>query len=137
MDVDTRSESFLARIVSTVSSSLELDEVLRAIVRLLSEGTGVHACFVYLLDEPEEALVLRAASDPFAHLAGRIRLERGESLAWWAAEHREPGPTNGVTSPARHRRERHDGTSSPSRVLFRQAAPRAQCGAEVNRQALP
>ena len=90
MDVGTRSESFLARIVSTVASSLELDDVLRAVVRLLSEASAVHACFVYLVDESEEALVLRAASDPFGHLAGRIRLERGESLAWWAAEHREP-----------------------------------------------
>jgi GAF domain-containing protein len=90
MDVGTRSESFLARIVSTVASSLDLDEVLRAVVRLLSEGTDVHACFVYLVDESEDALVLRAASDPFGHLAGRIRLERGEGLAWWAAEHREP-----------------------------------------------
>ena len=90
MDVGTRTESFLARIVSTVASSLELDDVLRAVVRLLSEASAVHACFVYLVDESEEALVLRAASDPFGHLAGRIRLERGESLAWWAAEHREP-----------------------------------------------
>jgi GAF domain-containing protein len=81
MDVGTRTESFLARIVSTVASSLELDEVLRAVVRLLSEASAVHACFVYLVDESENALVLRAASDPFGHLAGRIRLERGESLA--------------------------------------------------------
>jgi GAF domain-containing protein len=28
--------------------------------------------------------VLRAASAPYAHLAGRIELKRGEGLAWWA-----------------------------------------------------
>lgn len=90
MDIRARSESFLGRIISTVASSLDLDEVLRAVVRLLTEGSAVHACFIYLLDEDEGALVLRAASDPFAAHIGRIRLERGEGLAWWAIEHREP-----------------------------------------------
>jgi GAF domain-containing protein len=80
----------LYRIISTVGSSLELEEVLGAVVRLLSDASGVHACFVYLLDGRGDALVLRAASEPYAHLLGQIRLERGEGLAWWAAERREP-----------------------------------------------
>ena len=37
-----------------------------------------------------ERLVLQAASEPYAHLVGEIALERGEGLAWWAAEHKEP-----------------------------------------------
>src|SRR5262249_62239703 len=90
MDVKARSESFLARIVSTVASSLELDEVLRSVVQLLSEASAVHACFVYLVDDTEDALILRAASDPFGHLTGKIRLDRGEGLAWWAIEQRTP-----------------------------------------------
>lgn len=90
MDVRTRSESFLGQIISTVASSLELDEVLRSVVRLLTEGSAVHACFVYLIDEAGDGLVLRAASEPFAAHVGAIRLERGEGLAWWALEHREP-----------------------------------------------
>ncbi len=28
--------------------------------------------------------MLRAASEPYAHLVGRIELKRGEGLAWWA-----------------------------------------------------
>jgi GAF domain-containing protein len=56
-------------------------------VRLLSDASAVHACFVYLLEHDQ--LVLRAASDPYAALAGRIVLERGEGLAWWALERRE------------------------------------------------
>ncbi len=90
MEVGARSESFLARIVSTVASSLDLDDVLRSVVQLLTEASAVHACFVYLLDDDEEALVLRCASDPFGRLAGEIRLDRAEGLAWWALEHREP-----------------------------------------------
>src|SRR3954447_16737466 len=90
MDVKGRSKSFLARIVSTVSSSLELDDVLESVVRLLTEASAVHACFVYLVDDAEDALILRAASDPFGHLTGEIRLDRGEGLAWWAIEQRKP-----------------------------------------------
>ena len=58
-------------------------------MRLLTDATSVHACFVYLIED-EERLVLEAASEPYSHLVGRIALERGEGLAWWAAEHREP-----------------------------------------------
>jgi GAF domain-containing protein len=80
----------LHEIVSTVASSLELDEVLRAVVRLLSDASAVHACFVYLVSDGGERLVLESASAPYEHLVGRIVLERGEGLAWWAAERREP-----------------------------------------------
>ena len=83
------SEKFLQEIVSTVASSLELAEVLPAVVRLMTDASGVHACFVYLLED-DSRLVLRAASSPYERQAGRVVLERGESLAWWAVEHGEP-----------------------------------------------
>ncbi len=80
----------LQQIVSTVASSLELDQVLQAVVRLLSDASAVHACFVYLVSDDGERLVLQAASAPYEEFVGRIVLERGEGLAWWAAERREP-----------------------------------------------
>ena len=80
----------LHRIISTVGSSLDLEEVLGAVVRLLSDASGVHACFVYLLEDRGESLVLRAASEPYAQLVGAIKLDRGEGLAWWAAQRKEP-----------------------------------------------
>jgi hypothetical protein len=64
--------------------------VLEAVVALLSEASAVHACFVYLVEDGGERLVLRAASEPYEHLVGEIALERGEGLAWWALAHREP-----------------------------------------------
>jgi GAF domain-containing protein len=84
---DTR---VLREIVSTVASTLDLEEVLAAVVRLLSEGGGVHACFVYLLDEDGDSLVLRAAPGPYERHEGRVVLEQGEGLAWWALERGEP-----------------------------------------------
>ena len=73
-------EKFLHEIVSTVSSSLELTEVLRAVVRLMSEASGVHACFAYLVEDDGSRLVLRAASPPYERQAGKVVMERGEGL---------------------------------------------------------
>ncbi len=86
----TRESGFLREIISTVASSLELEEVLRAVVRLLSDASAVHACFVYLVDETGDRLVLAAASAPYDGFVGTIALERGEGLAWWTAERKEP-----------------------------------------------
>jgi GAF domain-containing protein len=83
-------EKTLHQIVSTVASSLELTEVLRAVVKLMSDASGVHACFAYLVDDDGERLVLRAASPPYERQAGKVVIERGEGLAWWAAERGEP-----------------------------------------------
>src|SRR5918996_3302353 len=83
-------ERILHQIVSTVASSLELSEVLKAVVRLMSEASGVHACFAYLVSDDGERLELRAASAPYERQAGKVALERGEGLAWWAAERGEP-----------------------------------------------
>jgi GAF domain-containing protein len=89
MRSEADSGTVLARIISTVGSTLELDEVLRAVVRLLSDASAVHACFVYLVADGDR-LVLRAAGEPYEHLIGRVVLEQGEGLAWWAAERGEP-----------------------------------------------
>ena len=79
---------FLHEIVSTVASSIELSEVLPAVVRLLSDASGVHGSFVYLREGDQ--LVMRAASHPYGRQVGNVVFERGESLAWWAVEHEEP-----------------------------------------------
>ena len=80
----------LSEVISTVASSLELDEVLRSVVRLLSEASAVHACFVYLIERRGQQLVLRGASAPYERLVGTIALNRGEGLGWAAVESRRP-----------------------------------------------
>ncbi len=82
------SEKFLHEIVSTVASSIELANVLPTVVRLMSDASGVHGSFVYLLEG--EQLVMRAASPPYERQVGKVVFERGESLAWWAVEQGEP-----------------------------------------------
>src|SRR5207244_12798842 len=76
---------YLYQIINTVSSSLDLDRVLRAIVDLVSEAIDCHACWIYFVDPDDDGLVLRAVSDPYSALAGRLRFEPGEGLAGWVA----------------------------------------------------
>jgi GAF domain-containing protein/sugar diacid utilization regulator len=96
-----RDDSTLLAIIRTVGSSLELADVLDAVVRLLTDASAVHACFVYLIDDQGRRLVMKAASDPYSHLVDHIVLERGEGLAWWAIEHAEPAfiPDNALADP--------------------------------------
>src|SRR5689334_25256900 len=67
----------LFRIINTVSSTLDLDRVLRAIVDLVSEAIDCHACWIYFVDPDDDGLVLRAVSDPYSALAGRPRVGAG------------------------------------------------------------
>jgi GAF domain-containing protein len=91
-------ERILFEIISTVGSSLELDEVLAAVVRLLTDASAVHACFVYLIEH--DRLVLRAASEPYGDLVGAIELDTG--IAWWAVEHGEPAFTQNAMDDPRN-----------------------------------
>ena len=72
-------------------------------MRLLSDAAAVHACFVYLIDETGDRLVLHAASDPYTGVVEQIALERGEGIAWWAAEHKEPAYTQNAMADPRNK----------------------------------
>jgi GAF domain-containing protein len=79
----------LFRIINTVSSTLDLDQVLRAIVDLVSDAIDCHACFIYLVST-DNSLVLRSVSDPYGALVDRLRFEPGEGLAGWVAQNNQP-----------------------------------------------
>ncbi|MGN6378005.1 MAG: GAF domain-containing protein [Gaiellales bacterium] len=92
---------YLYQIINTVSSTLDLDRVLRAIVEVISEAIDCHACFVYFVEPSDGSLVLRAVSEPYAALVGRLRFESGEGLAGWVAQHNQPVflPEGALTDP--------------------------------------
>ncbi len=71
-----------------MSSSLDLDRVLRGIVDIATDATDCHACFIYFLEH--ERLVLRAASPEYSHLLGEIELGIDEGLAGWVARTKTP-----------------------------------------------
>ncbi len=79
----------LHRVIETISSSLDLDTVLRQTIDLVIEATRGDACFLHLWDSEREVLTLRAASEGFADVVGTVTLRAGEGVAGWVAEHRE------------------------------------------------
>jgi GAF domain-containing protein len=78
----------LYRIIGVVASAPDLGRVLDSIVGLLSEATDCHACFVYLRDGGR--LRLRAASEVYAHLVGKLDMGVDEGLSGWVARHNTP-----------------------------------------------
>jgi two-component system NarL family sensor kinase len=78
----------LNRIIEVLFSGSDLDEVLAATTTLVLEAVSADACFVHLVDEDRGGLVLRAASDPFRDMVGKVRLAIGEGVAGWVAQHR-------------------------------------------------
>ncbi len=78
----------LYAVIAAIASGPDLDRVLGAIVDLLTQATGCHACFVYLRDGSR--LRIRAASRVYAHVVGRVEFGVDEGLAGWAARHRQP-----------------------------------------------
>ena len=76
----------LYQISTSISSHLELDDVLTETVRLVHEVTQGDSCLLYLLDEENQELVLQAAKDPHPGEIGSIRLKLGEGITGWVAQ---------------------------------------------------
>jgi GAF domain-containing protein len=94
-----RENETLYAVIKTVSSSLDVDTVLRGIVDIATDATGCHACFIYFLEG--ERLVLRAASPNYRRLIGRVELGLDEGLAGWVARTKTPEfiPENAMGDP--------------------------------------
>jgi two-component system, NarL family, sensor kinase len=57
---------------------------------LVTEATASDVCFVHVLDETRQCLVLMGATPPFTSLSGTVELGLGEGVAGWVALHAEP-----------------------------------------------
>src|SRR5438552_9113440 len=78
----------LHRVSSIVSSELSLDEMLGEIVGLTAQVTECDACLVYLLERETNEIVLRASQVPHAGALGTLRMQMGEGVTGWVAEHK-------------------------------------------------
>ena len=81
----TREVEILHRISESVSSTLDLESVLKHIVEVVVEVTKADACLLYLLSERRDELVLRASKNPHPKLIGRISIGLGEGITGWVA----------------------------------------------------
>jgi len=80
----------LHQISQSISCTLDLDRVVRQIVDLVVDVTEGDSCLLYLLDETQDTLVLRASKIPHPHLIGRVALKVGEGITGWVAQEAKP-----------------------------------------------
>src|ERR1700736_5145742 len=88
MEPATSQLALLHRISSIVSSELSLDEMLGEIVGLTAQVTQCDACLVYLMERETGEIVLRASQVPHAADLGNLRIQMGEGVTGWVAEHK-------------------------------------------------
>ncbi|MGP0592247.1 GAF domain-containing protein [Nitrospira sp. T9] len=86
----TREVQILHRISESISSTLELETVLKQIVEVVVEVTKGDACLLYLISETTEELILRASKNPHPRLIGRISIGLGEGITGWVAREKVP-----------------------------------------------
>ena len=80
----------LHRISESISSTLELETVLKQIVEVVVEVTKGDACLLYLISESTDELILRSSKNPHPRLIGRISIGLGEGITGWVAREKVP-----------------------------------------------
>ena len=80
----------LARLAHIVSSSLDMDEVLRAIAEAAAELIAVPLASIWVANETTRTLTFRTASDPMADDVPAKTVAYGEGGAGWVALERRP-----------------------------------------------
>src|SRR5204863_7949633 len=90
LDLAGQELRILHQISQSISSTLDLDQVLRQIVELVIDVTRGDACLIYLLDDTADNLVLRASKNPHPRLIGKIAMKVGEGITGWVAREVQP-----------------------------------------------
>jgi GAF domain-containing protein/sugar diacid utilization regulator len=80
----------LNEVISTVGSTLKLDEVLGHLVDIVARAISCHAVFFYLYDKDRECLTLANTSKQYKKLVGKIELALGEGITGWVGMHLQP-----------------------------------------------
>ena len=86
LDLAGKELEILHQISQSISCSLDLDQILREIIDLVVAVTRCDSCLLYLADETEPYLFLRASKNPHPRLIGRISVKVGEGITGWVAE---------------------------------------------------
>ncbi len=89
LEVSTQENILLNEVISTVGSTLRLDEVLHHLVDTVVRATSCQRALIYLYDKDKERLVLASTNAPYKHLVGKISMALGEGIAGWVAMHQE------------------------------------------------
>lgn len=90
LEIRTQENVLLNEVLSTVGSTLRLDEVLHHLVDTVVRATQCQMAFIYMYNREKERLVLASATQRHQHLVGKIEMALGEGIAGWVALHRTP-----------------------------------------------
>ncbi len=80
----------LRKVVDITSSELDLDLVLKEVVKVVTEMTSADSVFIYLFDEKRHHLVLMASKTAHKGELGKINLRVGEGITGWVAKESKP-----------------------------------------------
>src|SRR5438094_842842 len=80
----------LNELISTVGSTLKLDEVLHHLVEAVVRAASYHDAFIYMYHKDKERLVLTCASERHQDRVGKISMALGEGIVGWVALQRTP-----------------------------------------------
>src|SRR5437763_11056875 len=91
VDQTQRHLQLLTETIAAVNSSLDLEEVLELVASKVADALVADACFVYLYDERNDELVLRATHGTrVEEMTKRPRMRVGEGITGAAADQRAP-----------------------------------------------
>jgi len=79
---------FLHDLGTRIAAADPLHEVLDEIVEFVADLVSCDSCFIFVIEGDE--LVLRASKNPHPEVLDRLKMQVGQGIAGWVAEHREP-----------------------------------------------
>jgi len=79
---------FLHDLGTRIAAADPLHEVLDEIVEFVADLVSCDSCFIFVLEGDE--LVLRASKNPHPEALDRLKMQIGQGITGWVAEHREP-----------------------------------------------
>src|SRR5689334_4053917 len=68
LEICIQENALLNEVISTVGSTLRLDEVLQHLVDIVVRATSCHVAFIYLYDKEKERVVLASTTEKYQHL---------------------------------------------------------------------
>jgi GAF domain-containing protein/sugar diacid utilization regulator len=90
LEARTQENMLLNEVISTVGSTLKLDEVLGHLVDIVVRAIPCHAAFFYLYDKEKERLTLASTNHQYKKLVGKIEMALGEGITGWVGMHLQP-----------------------------------------------
>src|SRR5437870_8997948 len=90
LEAHTQENMLLNEVISTVGSTLKLDEVLGHLVDIVVRAIPCHAAFFYLYNKDKERLTLASTNQQYKKLVGKIEMALGEGITGWVGMHLQP-----------------------------------------------